>query len=49
MIGALHRSVRESLREDPDRVFDAFIDPLRNRTPAGGKIDAARPAPSSIN
>jgi len=41
VIGTLHGSVRESLREDPDRVFDAFIDPLRARTPASGKIDAA--------
>jgi len=41
MIGSMHSSVRESLREDPDRVFDAFIDPLRARSPATGKIDAA--------
>lgn len=41
MIETLHGSVRTALREDPDRVFDAFIDPLRTRTPAGGKFDAA--------
>ena len=41
VIGSMHSSVRESLREDPDRVFDAFIDPLRARAPASGKIDAA--------
>jgi serine/threonine protein kinase len=41
VIGAFHAAVRESLREDPERVFDAFIDPLRARTPSGGKIDAA--------
>jgi serine/threonine protein kinase len=41
MIDALNGSVRAVLREDPDRVFDAFIDPLRTRTPASGKIDAA--------
>jgi len=40
MIETLHGSVRAALREDPDRVFDAFIDPLRTRTP-GGKLDAA--------
>ncbi|HEV3386440.1 MAG TPA: tubulin-like doman-containing protein, partial [Gemmata sp.] len=40
MVDALHGSVRTALREDPDRVFDAFIDPLRTRTPASGKIDA---------
>ena len=41
VIGALHGSVRDVLREDPDRVFDAFIDPLRARTTSSGKIDAA--------
>jgi serine/threonine protein kinase len=41
VIGSLHGAVRESLREDPERVFDAFIDPLRARSPAAGKIDAA--------
>jgi serine/threonine protein kinase len=41
MVEALHGAVRESLREEPDRVFDAFTDPLRTRTPAGGKLDAA--------
>jgi hypothetical protein len=41
MIGSMHSAVRESLREDPERVFDAFIDPLRARSPSAGKIDAA--------
>ena len=34
-------AVQKALREDPDRVFDAFIDPLRTRTPSSGKLDAA--------
>ena len=34
-------AVRDALREEPERVFDAFIDPLRTRTPSGGRLDAA--------
>ncbi len=41
LVEALNGSVQAVLREDPDRVFDAFIDPLRTRTPAGSKVDAA--------
>ena len=41
IIDALHGSVRDALREDPDRVFDAFIDPLRANTPSSGRIAAA--------
>lgn len=41
MIDSLNGAVREVLREDPDRVFDAFIDPLRTRTPSSSKLDAA--------
>jgi serine/threonine protein kinase len=40
MVEALHGSVRTALREEPDLVFDAFIEPLRSRSPAGGKLDA---------
>ncbi|MBA4063463.1 MAG: hypothetical protein C0501_07075 [Isosphaera sp.] len=40
-VGELNGAVREALREDPDRVFDAFIDPLRTRTPSSAKVDAA--------
>lgn len=29
-----------ALREDPERVFDAFVDPLRTRTPSSSKLDA---------
>lgn len=41
MIDALNGAVRDALREDPDGVFDAFIEPLRTRTPSSGKLDAA--------
>ncbi|HEY1190092.1 MAG TPA: tubulin-like doman-containing protein, partial [Gemmata sp.] len=40
VVGALQGAARAALREDPERVFDAFIDPLRTRTPAGGRLDA---------
>ncbi|WP_439620672.1 tubulin-like doman-containing protein [Gemmata sp.] len=33
-------AVQETLREDPDRVVDAIINPLRTNTPSGGKFDA---------
>jgi hypothetical protein len=38
---ALSGAARAALREDPEKVFDAFIDPLRTRTPSGGRLDAA--------
>jgi serine/threonine protein kinase len=41
MVEGLQSAVREVLREDPERVFDAFIDPLRTRTPTSGRADAA--------
>jgi serine/threonine protein kinase len=41
VVGELNGAVRDALREDPDRVFDAFIDPLRTRTPSSAKVDAA--------
>jgi hypothetical protein len=34
-------AARTAMREEPERVFDAFIDPLRTRTPSGGRVDAA--------
>ncbi|QJW95584.1 tubulin-like doman-containing protein [Frigoriglobus tundricola] len=33
-------AVRGALREEPERVFDALVDPLRTRTPSGGRMDA---------
>jgi hypothetical protein len=41
VVEALNNSTRAALREEPDKVFDAFIDPLRTRTPSGGRLDAA--------
>lgn len=41
VVEGFQKAVQHALREDPDRVFDAFIDPLRTRTPSGGKLDAA--------
>ncbi len=41
MVETLTTAVRDALREDPERVFDAFVDPLRTRTPSSAKIDAA--------
>jgi hypothetical protein len=41
LIEILQESVRDALREEPEKVFDAFIDPLRSRTPSSGKVDAA--------
>ncbi len=41
VVAGFQEAVHKSLREDSDRVFDAFIDPLRTRTPSGGKMDAA--------
>lgn len=41
VVEALNGSARKVLREEPEKVFDAFIDPLRTRTPSGGRLDAA--------
>jgi hypothetical protein len=40
LVETLNGAVRTTLREEPDRVFDAFVDPLRTRTPSGGRLDA---------
>jgi serine/threonine protein kinase len=37
---SLNGAAAAALREEPERVFDAFIDPLRTRTPSGGRLDA---------
>lgn len=39
-VDALNGAARAALREEPEKVFDAFIDPLRTRTPSGGRLDA---------
>lgn len=41
VVETLQGAAHAALREDPERVFDAFIDPLRTRTPSGGRMDAA--------
>ncbi len=41
VVEALRGAAHAALREEPERVFDAFIDPLRTRTPSGGRMDAA--------
>jgi serine/threonine protein kinase len=33
-------AAKNHLHEDPERVFDAFVDPLRTRTPSGPRLDA---------
>lgn len=40
MTEALGGAARAALREEPDRVFDALVDPLCTRTPSGGRLDA---------
>jgi eukaryotic-like serine/threonine-protein kinase len=40
VVESFEGSAKAQLREDTDKVFDAFIDPLRTRTPSGAKIDA---------
>ena len=41
IVEAFNGAIRDSLREEPDRLFDAFVEPLRTRTPSGGRMDAA--------
>ncbi len=41
LVDILNGSVRDAFRQEPERVFDAFIEPLRTRTPSSGKLDAA--------
>jgi serine/threonine protein kinase len=38
---SLNAAATTALAEEPDCVFDAFIDPLCTRTPSGGRLDAA--------
>ena len=40
VVDGFYAAVRAALREDPDRVFDAVIDPIRTRTPSGARLDA---------
>ncbi|MFO0805905.1 MAG: tubulin-like doman-containing protein [Gemmataceae bacterium] len=40
MVSGFEDAAKAQLHEDPDKVFDAFIDPLRTRTPSTAKLDA---------
>ncbi|MCI0702106.1 MAG: protein kinase [Planctomycetia bacterium] len=40
IVDTFNDTVRAALREDPDRVFDAFIDPLHHSVSGPGKFDA---------
>jgi hypothetical protein len=40
VVETFNSSARAALREEPERVFDAFIEPLRARGPNAGKVDA---------
>jgi len=39
VVEGFEAAARNHLREDPERVIDAFIDPLRTRTPSGARMD----------
>jgi serine/threonine protein kinase len=39
MVAGFETAAKNQLHEEPDRVFDAFVDPLRTRTPSGAKMD----------
>jgi serine/threonine protein kinase len=38
VVEGFHEAARAALREEPEKVIDAFIDPLRTRTPSGSKL-----------
>ena len=40
VVGEFEKAIKDALREDPDRVFHAFVDPLRQRTPGAARFDA---------
>jgi serine/threonine protein kinase len=40
VVDGFYAAVRSALREEPDRVFDAVVDPVRTRTPSGSRMDA---------
>ncbi|MCS6865876.1 MAG: tubulin-like doman-containing protein [Gemmataceae bacterium] len=41
LIETLENTARTILKDEPERVFDALVDPLRTRTPSGGRLDTA--------
>jgi eukaryotic-like serine/threonine-protein kinase len=40
VVEKFNQSIELSLRESPDRVFEAFVSPLRHRTPGAPRLDA---------
>ena len=40
VVGGFEKAIKDALREEPERVFQAFVDPLRQRTPGAGRFDA---------
>ncbi len=40
VVGGFEKAIKDALREEPDRVFHAFVDPLRQRTPGAARFDA---------
>lgn len=40
LVQGFEDAAHTQLREEPEKVFDAFIDPLRTRTPSSSKLDA---------
>jgi serine/threonine protein kinase len=40
VVDGFNAAVRSALREEPDKVFDAVMDPVRTRTPSGTRLDA---------
>lgn len=41
LVETLEATARTVLKEAPERVFDSLVDPLRTRTPSGGRLDTA--------
>jgi serine/threonine protein kinase len=41
VVGELRAAAHASLGDEPERVFDAIVEPLHTRTPSGARIDAA--------
>ena len=41
MVEGFNAAAQASLREDPEKVFDALLDPIRTRTPSGARLDTA--------
>jgi serine/threonine protein kinase len=40
VVDGFNAAIRAATREEPDKVFDAVLDPVRTRTPSGTRLDA---------